>query len=131
MVWCALRPAALSQVVKDVWGCMSDGHRPSPDAGYTASDYATAVNAILQSPYKAVADHELYAVLGKQPLEAMVQAKLLALRPYSHWAADIDAAAFGPAQRFTVVTAYSPLHLYLMEEEHSTIMAAVDKQQVR
>jgi hypothetical protein len=56
----------------------------------------------------------------------MVQANLLALRPYSHWAADIDAAAFGPRQRSTVVTAPTPLHLYLMEDERSTLLAPLD-----
>jgi hypothetical protein len=105
---------------------MKRGYRPTPGAGYTAADYATAANAILQSPYKAVNDEELEAVLGEQPLEAMVQANLLALRPYSHWAADIDAAAFGPGRRFTVVTAPTPLHLYLLEEERSRLLAPLD-----
>jgi hypothetical protein len=103
-VCCALQLAALSQVAKDVWGTMKRGYRPPPGAGYTAADYATAVDAILKSPYKAVNDEELEAVLGQQSLEAMVQANLLALRPYSHWAADIDFAAFGVDLDATVVT---------------------------
>jgi hypothetical protein len=61
-----------------------------------------------------------------------VRANLLALRPYSPWAADIDVAAFGPRQRFTVVTAPTPLHLYLMEEERNTLLAplGLETQQV-
>jgi len=73
------------------------------------------LDAILKSPYKAVDEQDLTAVLGKQPLEAMVQANLLALRPYSFWAEDIDAAAFGVNLDATVVTAPTPLHLHLME----------------
>eukprot|EP00882_Tetradesmus_deserticola_P018351 GHRQ01019711.1.p1 GENE.GHRQ01019711.1~~GHRQ01019711.1.p1 ORF type:complete len:274 (+),score=89.16 GHRQ01019711.1:126-824(+) len=122
--------AALSQVVKDVWGTMEDGYVPDPDAGYTAADYATAVNAILESPYNAVLKQRLMAVLGKRPLEAMVRANLLALRPYSSWATDIDVAAFGPRLRSTVVTALTALHLFLMREERSTLLAALDTQQV-
>jgi hypothetical protein len=122
-VCCSLQLAALSQVAKDVWGTMEDGYVPASNAGYAARDYATAVAAILESPYNAVDKQQLTAVLGQQPLEAMVRANLLALRPYSPWAADIDVAAFGPRQRFTVVTAPTPLHLYLMEEERSTLLA--------
>jgi hypothetical protein len=120
----------MSRLAKDVWRIMKSGYRPPPGAGYTAADYATAVNAILQNPYKAVIDEELEAVVGELPLEAMMQANLLALRPYSQWAADIDAAAFGANSRATVVTAPTPIQLYLMEEERSTIMAALDVQQV-
>ncbi|KAF6263071.1 hypothetical protein COO60DRAFT_1635487 [Scenedesmus sp. NREL 46B-D3] len=101
----------LSQVTKDVWRSMKPGYRPAPDAGYTAADYATAVDAILKSPYKAVND----------------EANLLALRPYSPWAADIDAAAFGPKRRFTMVTAPPPLHLFLMKEERSTLLAPLNR----
>jgi hypothetical protein len=54
----------MSRLVKDVWRTMKRGYRPTPGAGYTAADYATAANAILQSPYKAVNDEELEAVLG-------------------------------------------------------------------
>jgi hypothetical protein len=131
-VCCALQLAALSQVAKDVWGTMKRGYRPPPGAGYTAADYATAVDAMLKSPYTMVNDEELEAVLGQQPLEAMVRANLLSLRPYSPWAADIDVAAFGPRQRFNVVTAPTPLHLYLMEEERNTLLAplGLETQQV-
>lgn len=131
-VCCALRLAATSRLVKDVWRTMNCGYRPTSDAGYTAADYATAaaVDAILKSPYKAVDDEDLIPVLGQQSLEAMVQANLLALRPYSHWAADIDAAAFGADLDATVVTAPTPLHLYLMGRKHSIIMAALETQRV-
>lgn len=130
VVCCALQLAALSQVAKDVWRTMNPGYRPAPDAAYTSADYAMAVDAILKSPYKAVDEEDLTAVLGKQPLEAMVQANLLALRPYSFWAEDIDAAAFGVDLDATVVTAPTPLHLHLMQEERSIILAALDTQQV-
>lgn len=130
VVCCALQLAALSQVAKDVWGTMEGGYVPAFNAGYTARDYATAVAAILESPYNAVDKQELIALLGKQPLEAMVQANLLALRPYSPWAADIDAAAFGVDLDATVVTAPTPLHLHLMERKRSIILAALDTQQV-
>lgn len=113
-------------MVKDVWGSMEDGYAPASDAGYTAADYATAVAAVLDSPYNAVDKQQLTSELDKQPLEAMVQANLLALRPYSPWASDISVAAFGPEQRFTVVTAPTPLHLYLMEEERSTLLAPLN-----
>jgi hypothetical protein len=104
--------AALRQVVKDVWRTMKPGYRPAADAAYTAADYAIAVDAILKSPYKAVDEEQLEAVIGQRSLQAMVRMKQLALRPYSHWAADINAAAFGAQLRATVVTAPTPLHLY-------------------
>jgi hypothetical protein len=132
----ALPSAALSQVAKDVWGTMEVGHAPEPGAGYTAADYATAVKAILDSPYQAVNKKRIEAALGGQPgvalevLEAMVQANLLALRPYSPWAKDIDPEAFGPRRQFTVVTAPSALHLYLMQVEQDTLLAALDHGQV-
>jgi hypothetical protein len=109
---------------------MDPRYWPAADAAYTAADYATAVDAILKSPFKAVNGVDLIAVLGQQSLEAMVQANLLALRPYSHWAEDIDAAAFGVDLDATVVMAPTPLHLYLMERKHSIIMAALETQQV-
>jgi hypothetical protein len=133
----ALPSAALSQVAKDVWGTMEAGYTPKPGAGYTAADYAAAVKAILDSPYKAVNKKRLEAALGSQPgvalevLEAMVQANLLALRPYSPWARDIDPEAFGPGRRSMVVTAPSALHLYLMQVELDTLLAALDNVQVR
>ncbi len=60
----------------------------------------------------------------------MVKANLLTRRPYSPWATDIDEAAFGPNKRFTVVTAPTPLHLYLMEQERRTLLAALNIQEV-
>lgn len=73
---------------------------------------------------------QLVAKLGKKALDAMVQANLLALRPYSFWAADIDVEAFGPRQRFTVVTAPSALHLYLMEQERDMLLKPLEDRQV-
>ncbi|KAF6265761.1 hypothetical protein COO60DRAFT_1266184 [Scenedesmus sp. NREL 46B-D3] len=71
------------------------------------------------------------SVLGAQPLEAMVQANLAALRPYSYWAADIDVTAFGADKLFTVVTAPAPLHFYLLEDMRSTLTAAMYPQTPR
>ncbi len=111
---------------------MRDGYWPYPDAGYTAADYATAVKAILNSPYKAFDEELLVDLLSskQQALDAMVQANLLTLRHYSPWATDIDAAAFGPDLHSTVVTAPTPLHLYLMQEKRSTLLAPLAIQQV-
>lgn len=109
---------------------MESGYAPAADAGYTATNYATAVKAILESPYNAVNNQQLMAELGKQSLDAMVQANLLALRRYSSWAADIDVEAFGPKQLFTVVTAPSTLHLHLMEQERDLLLKPLDDVQV-
>eukprot|EP00878_Enallax_costatus_P016131 GHUV01016920.1.p2 GENE.GHUV01016920.1~~GHUV01016920.1.p2 ORF type:complete len:234 (+),score=95.96 GHUV01016920.1:1598-2299(+) len=130
IIICALLPAALTQLTKDVWLTMKPGRLPAPDAGYTATDYATAVKDILDSDHNAVEDVGLAEKLGKQSLDAMVQANLLALRPYSSWAADIDDAAFGPDQCFTVVTAPTTLHLYLMKRHRSMLLKPLDTQQV-
>ena len=109
---------------------MEPGYNPAADAGYTATDYATAVKAILESPYNAVDKQQLMAELGKQALDAMVHANLLALRPYSSWATDIDVEAFGPKKRSTVVTAPTTLHLYLMEQERDMLLKPLDDKQV-
>jgi hypothetical protein len=101
-----------------------------------AAEYAVAVNAILSSPYKAVALDSLIALMGSQQprvaVEAMVKANLLALRPYSEWAKDVDAAAFGPLQKSTVVTAPSTVvtapsavELYLMEVYKAKLLVAL------
>lgn len=126
VVFCAFLLAALSQLAKDVWGTM----RPEAGAAFTSSDYATAVKAILESPYNAVERQQLVAVLGKRPLEGLVQDNQLALRPYSSWATDINPDAFGPARRLTVVTAPTSMHLYLMRAEEKTLLAPLNSQQV-
>jgi hypothetical protein len=134
MLCCALPLAALSQVAKDVWGTMRKGYKPTPGAGYTAADYGAAVKAILDSPYHAVDIDSLEEALRSPHqdtvVEAMVQANLLALRPYSTWAKDIEPAAFGPDERFTVVTAPSALHLYLMQKNRDTLLKALSSNQV-
>ena len=124
-----LLPAALAFVWTGVWWNMRRGIRPPPGAGYTASDYAAAVNAILGSPYKAVDIGSLEAALGSQQpsvaVEAMVKANLLALRPYSSWASDVDVAAFGPTQDWVVVMAPSAVELYQMEIKQDVLLAAL------
>ncbi len=110
---------------------MRAGYRPPPGAGYTAADYATAVKAILDSPYNAVDEEKLTDLLGQpQPLQAMVQANQLALRPYSAFARDIDPAAFGPGQDATVVTPPSSLHFYHMQGKRSMLLSQLQIQQV-
>jgi len=120
---------ALSQMCMDTWSAMRAGYRPGPGAGYTAKDYATAIKAILDSPYNAVTIDVLEAALSStQPevvVKAMVAANLLALRPYSPWAKDIDSRAFGRTRRATLVTAPSAVQLYLMQEERGTLLAAL------
>jgi hypothetical protein len=94
-----------------------------------AKDYATAIKAILDSPYNAVMIDVLEAALSStQPevvVKAMVAANLLALRPYSPSAKDIDSRAFGHTRRATLVTAPSAVQLYLMQEERGTLLAAL------
>eukprot|EP00877_Chromochloris_zofingiensis_P011590 jgi/Chrzof1/6685/Cz19g05200.t1 len=118
---------ALIQVVKDVARTLQPGYLPPPTAGYTAADCATAVKAILDSPYKAVDEDLLSSQLGSlEPLQAMVKANLLALRPFSPWAYDVSAKAFGPERLATVITAPSALHLYLMEVQRGKLLEALD-----
>jgi hypothetical protein len=123
---CAFLLVALSQLVKDVWATM----RLRAGAACTSSDYATAVKAILQSPYNAADGQQLYAVLGERPLEALVQANQLAMLPYSSWATDINPEAFGPDRRLTVVTAPTSMHLHLMKAEEKALLAPLYNQQV-
>jgi hypothetical protein len=118
--------AALSQLAKDVWGTM----RPRAGAAWTASDYAAAVKAILESPHNAVDSQELVAVIGERPLEALLQANQLALRPYSSWATDINPHAFGADRDATVVTAPTSMHLYLMHRKEKQLLARLNSQQV-
>lgn len=110
---------------------MREGYRPRPGAGYKAKDYAAAVKAILGSPYNAVVVDTLEATLSSQQPEevvkAMVRANLLALRPFSYWAKDIDPAAFGPDMDATVVAAPSAVELYLMQRKRDTLLAALSR----
>lgn len=122
--------AALLEVAKNVWGTMWIGYMPAADAASTAADYATAVKAILDSPYHAVEVQQLATALDRRALDAMVQAHLLSLRSYSHWATDMDPAAFGPQKWSTVVTAASSVHLHLMRSEKDTLLAALDSKHV-
>lgn len=120
-----LTPAALKQVTKDVWSVMRKGCNPAEGAGYSARDYALAVKAILESPFKAVDEDTLENALGKHVVRAMVGANLLALRPYSAWAKDIDPAAYGPDGLSSVVAAPSAMALYLMQKKRDTILEAL------
>lgn len=122
--------AALAHLAKDTWIAMRHAYQPRPGAGYTASDYATAVKAILESPYSAVDSNLLQVALGgAQPLEAMVAAGQLAMRPFSPWAHDIDAAAFGERGLAVVVTAPSSMHLHLMTLHRDELLAPLLQKQ--
>lgn len=87
--------------------------------GCTQRHYATAVRSLLATPSSSVPAATLEAALGgagtgNQVVQAMVQANLLAYRPWSYWAQDIDKRAF---QDGVVVTAPTPAHLACMREQ--------------
>ena len=112
--------AALTKIIKIVHRSVRLGLKPSADAGFTAQQYATAVKAITTAPAHAVLAEVLQKLLGggtagKEVLQAMVRDNLVAYRPYSDWAMDIDMDAFGP-QRREVVTAPTPAHLFCMRQ---------------
>ncbi|KAK9820217.1 hypothetical protein WJX72_007582 [[Myrmecia] bisecta] len=111
---------ALTDIITTVRPSVERGLKPSPDAGWTAQHYATAVKEIIDAPWHAVPASALedkfgsgYA--GRQVLQAMMRENLVAYRPYSTWASDIDMDAFGP-KRVEVVTAPTPAHLHCMRE---------------
>jgi len=119
--------AALRGVTGDVWEALKAGSAPSADAGYTSKQFSTAVQALVESPFRsgAVDAQELGSKLGgAAALNAMVKADLVAIRPFSDWAQDIEPEAFGPKMRSSVVTAATPVHLHLMREEQEALLAA-------
>ncbi|KAK9829427.1 hypothetical protein WJX72_005786 [[Myrmecia] bisecta] len=79
---------ALTDIITTVRPSVERGLEPSIDAGFTAQ---------------------------QQVLQAMVRENLLAYRPYSTWATDIEVDAFGPKRR-EVVTPPTPAHLHCMRE---------------
>ena len=112
--------AALTDVIKTVRPSVQRGLEPSVDAGFTAQQYASAITAIVTGPAHAVLASELKKLLGggnagKEVLQALVRENLVAYRPYSTWATDIDMDAFGPQQE-EVVTAPTLAHLFCMRQ---------------
>jgi hypothetical protein len=112
---------------------MTDHCKPAAGAGYTAAQYAIAVEALMASPYSAVRRDELEPQLGgtanenQAALQAMVRANVLGVRPFSYWARDIDPKAFGSTAAM-VVTAPSSVHRYLMKsEEFLTVLRKAQK----
>lgn len=82
---CSCCPAALEHVAKDTAGTLWWGMYPPKGAGFTATDYAVALKLLLSSPHRAVYQADVVANLpgGLAALDAMIEADLLALRPYS------------------------------------------------
>ena len=118
--------AALDGILKSVMPSVERGLEPGPEAGWTAEQYGVAVRAITAGAPNAVLAKELQAQLGqghdgRQVLQAMVRAKLVAYRPYSRWARDLPVGVFRASDRLAtklgvVVPAPTPAHLHCMRE---------------
>ena len=118
--------AALVGIRKSVMPSVERGLEPGPEAGWTAEQYGAAVRAITAGAPYAVLAKELQAQLGKrykgrQVLQAMVRANLVAYRPYSCWARDLPAGVFSASDSLgtepgVVVTAPTPAHLHCMRK---------------
>ena len=111
--------AALRYIKNTVSNSVHSGLRPQPRDGWTPAQYATAVRSIIAAPANAVSARALMDKFGsggagRQVLQAMVRADLLAYRPKSDWARDIPSSAF--EEDFFVVTAPSPAELACMRE---------------
>lgn len=110
-------PAALIDISDMASMFVESGLNGGP--GWTPEQYATAVLAILDSPYHVVQRSQLNAKLGggsggAAAVTAMVRANLLALRPPSRLAVDIPQVAYGD-NRKVVVTAPTPARLHAMK----------------
>ncbi len=111
--------AALEDIKKTAYDTVNTGLEPQPNDGWTPAQYATAVRSILAAPANAVSAGALKAQFGggsagKQVLQAMVRANLLAYRPRSVWARDIPRSTFG--KDLVVITAPTPADLAYMRE---------------
>ena len=97
--------------------------------GYSSVQYADAAVALLSAKHHAVPTTDMRVLLGRhvvraaasasdaeagQPaLQRLVELHALSVRPYSSWAKDLPAEAFGPHME-AVVTAPSALNLSCM-----------------
>ena len=98
---------------------VNSGLAPPKGAGWTPQQYALAMRSILAAPANAVPIAMLEAAFGggtagREVVQAMVRANLLAYRPRSAWARDISKAVFQGDR--AVVAAPTPAHLACMEE---------------
>ena len=96
--------------------------------GYSAVQYADAAFALLDAKHHAVPLADMCVLLGrhavdpavsslveveaagKRALQRLVEVNALSVRPFSEWAKDIPAEAFGPG-KMAVVTAPSAMDL--------------------
>ncbi len=102
-----------------VYASVNGGLEPDDKDGWTQAQYATAVRRILAAPANAASACALKAQFGgggagKEVLQAMVRANLLAYRPASSWARDIERSAFG--KDMLLVTAPTPADIACMRE---------------
>jgi hypothetical protein len=110
--------AALEKILGLIDSDVKKGLRPTQ--GWTAKQYAATVRALLKSPYNAVSEDALVGICGggdagMRVVQAMVKSNLLAYRPLSEWARDIDRGAFSQGGR-VVLTATSAAHLQCMRQ---------------
>ena len=73
--------AALEEVCKNPLEAVSAGLRGRP--GWSAAQYKTVVQCVVQAPHGAVVADELYTRLAESAVVAMVNANLLSYRPPS------------------------------------------------
>ncbi len=105
---------------------LEQGFSPEAGAGYTSAQFGVAVQALVASSHGAVLRQDLCnelmsrtgvaAAEAREALQAMVRDNILAMRPYSPLARDIDPGAFGspPSQ---IVTAPTAVHMYVMRKD--------------
>ncbi|CAL8461928.1 g1459 [Coccomyxa elongata] len=106
-----IKTTAMAKLISGLW--------PLPSDGWTQAQYATAVRSILAAPANVVSAGTLKAQFGvegagKEVLQAMVRANLLAYRPASSWARDMERSAFGKDR--AVITAPTPANLACMRK---------------
>ncbi|BDA41349.1 Uncharacterized ATP-binding protein MJ1659 at C-terminar half [Coccomyxa sp. Obi] len=112
-------PEALQGIIRKVRRSVKRGLKPKGEDGWTEAQYVTAAQSILAAQQNAVSADVLEAefgggAAGDMVLQAMVRANLLAYRPPSPWARDIDISAFKDDE--VVITAPTPAHLACMRE---------------
>ena len=96
--------------------------------GWSAAQYAHAALLIINSKHNCVAKQQMQLQLGRhltddvgeqasagaRTLQALIQADLLSLRPYSEWAQDVPPEAFAASDDGTAVTAPGAVELHNM-----------------
>jgi hypothetical protein len=110
-------PAALKEVLAGLWDSIQAA------AGHCRGDSPSVFKAILDTPHNAlIVTDGLWGQVDGRPylMSDLVHVGLLAVRPFSRWAADVDAAAFGD-ERLHVVMAPTPAHLHLWRLHHEQL----------